>query len=114
MTRDRVPSGTVLQSAYGVLDKYKISRSYFVQTDQTDCEIKPPPVEAIDPPVVTPKPTEEPVVVETIVENEDDNVQVVENLEDDEAAKNAITNDEVAIALHAFPISKPIAVEEGQ
>lgn len=106
MTRDRVPSGTVLQSAYGVLDKYKISRSYFVQTDQTDCEIKPPPVEAVDPPVVTLKPTETPVVEEAIAENEDDNVQVVENLEDEEAAKNVIIDDEVAIAIHAFPISK--------
>lgn len=38
--RDRVPDGPVLQQAYGVLDKYKISRTFFVKTDQTDCEVE--------------------------------------------------------------------------
>jgi apolipoprotein D and lipocalin family protein len=49
LTRERVPPGPVLQSAYGVLDKFKISRTFFVQTDQTDCVTLPPPIEAIDP-----------------------------------------------------------------
>lgn len=31
--------GTVLQKAYGILDKYKLSRSFFVKTDQNSCEI---------------------------------------------------------------------------
>ncbi|XP_029162001.1 LOW QUALITY PROTEIN: uncharacterized protein LOC114933539 [Nylanderia fulva] len=37
MTRERIPSGEVLQKAYGVLDKYKISKTFFVKTDQADC-----------------------------------------------------------------------------
>ncbi|KAG5312562.1 APOD protein, partial [Acromyrmex insinuator] len=37
MTRERVPSGKVLQKAYGVLDKYKISKTFFVKTDQAEC-----------------------------------------------------------------------------
>lgn len=49
LARSRVPPGPVLQSAYGVLDKYKISRTFFVQTDQENCVTLPPPVEAIDP-----------------------------------------------------------------
>ncbi|KAJ1527797.1 hypothetical protein ONE63_007748 [Megalurothrips usitatus] len=39
MTRERLAPGTVLQMAYGVLDKYKISRTFFVKTDQADCAI---------------------------------------------------------------------------
>lgn len=49
MTRERIPPGPVLQSAYGVLDKFKLSRSYFVTTDQIDCITLAPPLEAIDP-----------------------------------------------------------------
>lgn len=37
MTRSRRPAGEVLQMAYGVLDKYKISKTFFVKTDQADC-----------------------------------------------------------------------------
>lgn len=39
MTRERLAPGTVLQMAYGVLDKYKVSRTFFVKTDQADCAI---------------------------------------------------------------------------
>lgn len=46
MTRDRIPSGPILQRAYGVLDKFKISRTFFVKTDQTDCETAAPAEEA--------------------------------------------------------------------
>jgi hypothetical protein len=49
MSRQRVPRGEVLQAAYGVLDKYKMNRSFFVKSDQEDCEILPPIQEAIDP-----------------------------------------------------------------
>lgn len=35
-----MPDGPVLQAAYGVLDKYRISRTFFVTTDQNDCETK--------------------------------------------------------------------------
>ncbi|XP_072402236.1 uncharacterized protein [Diabrotica undecimpunctata] len=39
MTRERLPSGPVLQKIYGVLDKYKISRNFFVKTDQEGCAL---------------------------------------------------------------------------
>lgn len=39
LARERVPCGPVLQTAYGVLDKFKISRTFFVKTEQTDCDV---------------------------------------------------------------------------
>lgn len=42
MSRERVPRGEVLQAAYGVLDKFKLNRTFFVKTQQTDCETEPP------------------------------------------------------------------------
>ncbi|XP_011882218.1 PREDICTED: apolipoprotein D-like [Vollenhovia emeryi] len=45
MTRERIPSGKVLQKAYGVLDKYKISKTFFVKTDQADCAYLDTPLE---------------------------------------------------------------------
>ncbi|CAH1103586.1 unnamed protein product [Psylliodes chrysocephalus] len=39
MTRERLPSGPVLQKVYGVLDKFKISRTFFVRTDQEGCAL---------------------------------------------------------------------------
>ncbi|XP_026672596.1 uncharacterized protein LOC108628862 [Ceratina calcarata] len=39
MTRDRLAPGTVIQKAYGVLDKYKISKTFFVKTNQEDCAL---------------------------------------------------------------------------
>ncbi|RZB40234.1 apolipoprotein D-like [Asbolus verrucosus] len=39
MTRERLAPGSVLQRAYGILDKYKISRTFFVKTDQEGCAI---------------------------------------------------------------------------
>lgn len=53
MARERVPPGPVLQRAYGVLDKYQISRTFFIKTDQKDCETRTPAEEAIDPSTVT-------------------------------------------------------------
>lgn len=35
-----------MQRAYGILDKYRISRTFFVKSDQTDCETLAPAVEA--------------------------------------------------------------------
>lgn len=49
MAREREPPGTILQTIYGVLDKFKISRTFFVETDQKNCETTAPPQEAIDP-----------------------------------------------------------------
>ncbi|XP_058056691.1 lopap-like [Anopheles bellator] len=49
MGRERLPAGPVLQRAYGVLDKYKISRTFFMRTNQEDCVTRPPPEPAIDP-----------------------------------------------------------------
>jgi apolipoprotein D and lipocalin family protein len=48
MSRERLPRGEVLQAAYGVLDKYKMNRSFFVKTEQENCETLPAPLEAID------------------------------------------------------------------
>ncbi|KAL3290182.1 hypothetical protein HHI36_023542 [Cryptolaemus montrouzieri] len=39
MTRERLPPGTIMQKAYGVLDRYKISRTFFQRTDQEGCII---------------------------------------------------------------------------
>ena len=36
MTRDISPNESVIQSAYGVLDKYELS-DFFIKTDQTNC-----------------------------------------------------------------------------
>lgn len=46
MTRERIPPGPVLQAAYGVLDNFKIARSFFIKTDQENCERRPLPIEA--------------------------------------------------------------------
>ncbi|XP_038207556.1 apolipoprotein D-like [Zerene cesonia] len=43
LTRERLPPPMIMQSAYGVLDKYKISRTFFVKTNQADCHILPRP-----------------------------------------------------------------------
>lgn len=32
-----------MQAAYGVLDRFKISRTFFVKTNQADCTILPDP-----------------------------------------------------------------------
>ncbi|KAI4494135.1 hypothetical protein M0802_009169 [Mischocyttarus mexicanus] len=37
MTRERNAPGSILHMAYGVLDKYKISKAFFVKTNQEDC-----------------------------------------------------------------------------
>lgn len=39
MTRERLPPGPVLQRAYGVLDKFRISRTFFVKTEQEGCAV---------------------------------------------------------------------------
>lgn len=49
MMRERRPVGPVLQRAYGVLDKYQISRTFFLKTDQNNCDTVPPAQEAYDP-----------------------------------------------------------------
>lgn len=46
MARERSPSGPILQRAYGVLDKYQISRTFFVKTDQINCVTEAEPEEA--------------------------------------------------------------------
>ncbi|XP_064072919.1 apolipoprotein D-like [Vanessa tameamea] len=47
LTRERLAPSLVMQSAYAVLDRYKISRTFFVKTNQADCSILPNP--AADP-----------------------------------------------------------------
>lgn len=53
MTRKRLESGPGIQRAYGVLDKFKVSRFFFTKTEQASCETLPEQEEAIDP---TPSP----------------------------------------------------------
>ncbi|XP_050344001.1 apolipoprotein D-like [Nymphalis io] len=47
LTRDRLAPSMVMQSAYAALERYKISRTFFVRTNQADCSILPNP--AADP-----------------------------------------------------------------
>ncbi|XP_046960857.1 apolipoprotein D-like [Vanessa cardui] len=47
LTRERLAPSLVMQSAYAVLDRYRISRTFFVKTNQADCSILPNP--AADP-----------------------------------------------------------------
>ncbi|KAL1396442.1 hypothetical protein pipiens_010506 [Culex pipiens pipiens] len=49
LARERLPPGPVMQRAYGVLDKFRINRSFFVKTIQEDCVIRAPPEPAYDP-----------------------------------------------------------------
>lgn len=49
MTRDRLPHDLVMQRAYGVLDKFQISRSFFIKTDQKNCEDTAPTKDAHHP-----------------------------------------------------------------
>ncbi|XP_034934716.1 apolipoprotein D-like [Chelonus insularis] len=63
MTRERRPPGEVLQKAYGVLDKYKISKTFFVKSDQEDCAyLDTPPSKFDEKPTPEPVPVEEPIV----------------------------------------------------
>lgn len=48
LTRDRLPSLAIMQNAYAVLDRYKISRTFFQKTNQADCTVLPAPAAAGD------------------------------------------------------------------
>lgn len=48
MTRDQFPSAIVMQRAYGVIDKFQISRKFFIKTDQQNCEAIAPSVDEYD------------------------------------------------------------------
>ncbi|KAI4470524.1 apolipoprotein d [Holotrichia oblita] len=39
LTRERLPAQPILQRAYGVLDKFRINRTFFVKTDQEGCHL---------------------------------------------------------------------------
>ncbi|XP_041975401.1 apolipoprotein D-like isoform X2 [Aricia agestis] len=43
LTRDRLAPPMVMQYAYAALDRYKISRTFFVKTNQADCNVLPLP-----------------------------------------------------------------------
>ncbi|XP_047985096.1 apolipoprotein D-like isoform X1 [Leguminivora glycinivorella] len=47
LTRDRLANMQIMQAAYGVLDRFKISRAFFLKTNQADCNVFPDP--AADP-----------------------------------------------------------------
>lgn len=44
LTRERLATPIVMQKAYTVLERYRISRTFFVKTNQADCYIIPSPV----------------------------------------------------------------------
>ncbi|XP_018325649.1 apolipoprotein D-like [Agrilus planipennis] len=48
MTRERLPSGQVLQKAYGILDKYRINRTFFIKTDQEGCALAASDLNAVN------------------------------------------------------------------
>lgn len=83
MARDRIPRGEVLQAAYGVLDKYKMNRAFFIQTEQNTCETLPPPVEAVDEPAKKSETETEPEV-QAVDETKLDEIPV-QILSDEEA-----------------------------
>lgn len=62
LTRDRLAPISVMQAAYGVLDRNKISRTFFVKTNQADCNILP------DPATKTPVEGKNVPVVDVVVE----------------------------------------------
>jgi apolipoprotein D and lipocalin family protein len=113
MARERVPSGPVLQKIYGVLDKYKISRTFFVESDQKNCETLPLPLEAIDPtepPIKKTTNKKSPAAIKTTIEIESTNGNVHE--EDDDVAYER-SAPEVFAALKAYHRAKanPTVVE---
>nr|XP_021200366.2 apolipoprotein D isoform X2 [Helicoverpa armigera] len=85
LSRDRLPSLAVMQNAYAVLDRYKISRTFFLKTNQADCTVLPEPAAAseldaksADVPVPAPVPVEEKAKeVEQPVERVDPEVKAV-------------------------------------
>ncbi|XP_049949642.1 apolipoprotein D-like [Schistocerca serialis cubense] len=56
MTRERLAPDPVLQRAYGLLDNFKIRRTFFVKTDQENCDYVAAPGASGDaaPPATTP------------------------------------------------------------
>ncbi|CAK1544466.1 unnamed protein product [Leptosia nina] len=46
LTRDRLPTPAIMMNAYAVLDRFKITRTFFVKTNQADCNILPQPAAA--------------------------------------------------------------------
>ncbi|CAG4986206.1 unnamed protein product [Parnassius apollo] len=43
LTRERLAPALTLQKAYAALDKFKVSRAFFVKTNQADCYVLPEP-----------------------------------------------------------------------
>lgn len=81
MTRERLPSGTTMQRAYGILDKFKISRTFFVKTDQEGCAIAASDINAAA--GITPTST----IPESIgVEQKEDPIDVVDSKKNEQKA----------------------------
>lgn len=95
MARERVPPGNILQGAYGVLDKFKLSRNFFVKTEQTTCVTLPPPVEAIDPTV----PTETKNSINGTLPIEQNYVEAIETVTQNVADKTSVTDNETTTTL---------------
>lgn len=78
MSRERIPRGEVLQAAYGVLDKFKLNRTFFVKTQQTECETEAPPVPVADESAVNATKNVAVVAVKEVV-NQDESVTISED-----------------------------------
>ncbi|KAJ8736579.1 hypothetical protein PYW08_007235 [Mythimna loreyi] len=81
LTRERLPSLAVMQNAYAVLDRYKISRTFFLKTNQADCTVLPEPAAAM----MDAKSADVPVPAEVPVEKAKEVEQPVEKRADPEA-----------------------------
>ncbi|CAH0695000.1 unnamed protein product [Spodoptera exigua] len=83
LTRDRLPSLAVMQNAYAVLDRFKISRTFFLKTNQADCTILPEPaavseLKNADVPVVAEEVEKEKVVEQPVEKAVEPEVKAVE------------------------------------
>ncbi|EFN80482.1 Apolipoprotein D [Harpegnathos saltator] len=111
MTRQRIPPGEVLQKAYGVLDKYKISKTFFVKTDQADCAY-------LDTPATEKPPKKKPE--QTSEESGDARSAVALGAVDDEVnllGKADVSEDKAAPSTSDIPkiiaeAAKPLAIPE--
>ncbi|KAJ0182734.1 hypothetical protein K1T71_002103 [Dendrolimus kikuchii] len=105
LTRERIAPISAMQNAYNVLDRFKISRTFFIKTNQADCTILPEPAAV---------PLEAKAVVPDVDSKED--VVVIEAVKDvsseEKIPDNVVPLVRAAIPEMAEEINKPIQVPE--
>ncbi|XP_063835695.1 apolipoprotein D-like [Ostrinia nubilalis] len=111
LTRDRLPSLMTMQKAYAVLDRFKISRAFFVKTNQADCTVLPDPI--ADPNYEEGKKID---VIEKSAGVIVDNVKKVENPVEKvvvpEVVKPEVPQERSAVPEPAVDDAKPLQVPE--